>query len=399
MEADAMAFDEALGRNSRGRPRVAEKSRELTPLQRRASGDGVYAYTTAGGVRWRFSFRQSDGSLSSRRGFTSRRAASAERRRVVESVRRRELTVSRATFDAFWQRVLAEKRPFMTSGSHQDFATHGRKRLLPFFGQDRLSAIDEDRVRAWLETMVDAGTLAPKTVNNARTCLSVVLREAVRRGHLARNPCEGVRQLPVDPGEIDYLRLSEIEGYLAACAGHYRILAAFLIGSGTRVSEAVNVRWEDLDLSRGALRVYRQRSRTGRGTARTKGKRFRGVQIGPRLSQALAGLSDQRREQAETDNGWVFLCPRPKRGRYARRTALEPPHRRSFTSGMKRRSSTPGCETCPSTASATPQRPLGLPPAIPSSSSSASSAIAPSPPPKATPDTSRRHSLRARRPD
>lgn len=54
----------------------------------------------------------------------------------------------------------------MTPGSHQDMVTHGRKRLLPFFGEDRLSAIDEDRVRAWLSEMVElveAGELAPKT--------------------------------------------------------------------------------------------------------------------------------------------------------------------------------------------------------------------------------------------
>ena len=54
--------------------------------------------------------------------------------------------------------------------------THGRQRLLPFFGPHRLSKIDEDRVREWLARMValTASTdpserIAPKTVNNART--------------------------------------------------------------------------------------------------------------------------------------------------------------------------------------------------------------------------------------
>ena len=51
--------------------------------------------------------------------------------------------------------------------------------------------------------------LAPKTVTNARTYLSAVLNEAVRRGHLA----ESMRlhpQLPADSAEIDFLRLSEV---------------------------------------------------------------------------------------------------------------------------------------------------------------------------------------------
>jgi hypothetical protein len=55
---------------------------------------------------------------------------------------------------------------------------------------------------------VDAGELAPRTVNNARTYLSVVLEEAVQRGLISRNPCVRVPQLPVDAGETDYLRLA-----------------------------------------------------------------------------------------------------------------------------------------------------------------------------------------------
>jgi hypothetical protein len=63
--------------------------------------------------------------------------------------------------------------------------THGRKRLLPWFGALRLTAIDEDRVRDWLtetaELAVD-GELSSKTVNNARTCLSMTLGEASAGG-------------------------------------------------------------------------------------------------------------------------------------------------------------------------------------------------------------------------
>jgi integrase len=340
-EAEAVAFARALATPDRDRPPSA--GIELAPqsvddaaaaLDRARAGrrDAIYAYPTAEGTRWRFLFRQSNGMLSSRRGFTSRTAAATARRRLLEEIRRGEVRVSRESFETFWHRVLRDKKPFITAGSYEDFATHGRKRLLPFFGQDPLSVIDEERVRDWLETMVDlvdAGDLSPKTVNNARTYLSVVLQEAVQRGLIARNPCARVHQLPVELGEIDYLRLSEIDAYLDACADHYRALAAFLIGSGARVSEGVHVRWDDLDLERGAVRIYRQRARTGSGTARTKGKRFRGVQIGPRLCTTLERLARERRAAGVEDQGWVFLCPRPKRGRYARRTTIEPPHRKT----------------------------------------------------------------------
>jgi integrase len=121
--------------------------------------------------------------------------------------------------------VLETKRPYVTPATLQDYATQGRKRLLPWFGELKLAAIDEDRVRAWLTEMaelVDAGELNAKTVNNARTCLSMTLGEAVRRGHLAHSPCQYVRALPTERPELDYLRLTEIEPYLDACVEHYR---------------------------------------------------------------------------------------------------------------------------------------------------------------------------------
>jgi hypothetical protein len=260
-EAEAISFAESVVITPRGRPAITglesnagESGASAATIDRalRKGGDGIYAYETRRGTRWRFTFRQSDGTMSSRRGFTSRKDAADAKRQLLEGIRRGEVRVSREMFETFWHRVLREKRPFMTAGSYQDFATHGRKRLIPFFGDDRFSAIDEDRVRDWLDTMVeliDAGELAPKTVNNARTYLSVVLNEAARRGHLARNPCDSIPQLPADAVEIDFLRLGEIDGYLDACADHYRPLAEFLIGSGARVSEVIAVCWQDFALT------------------------------------------------------------------------------------------------------------------------------------------------------
>lgn len=279
----AEAFDVEVKR-SHGWTAASARGEQASP-PRQQRGDGIYPYRTRRGSRWRFKFRQSDGTVSSRRGFTSHRAAATARRRLVESIERGEVKVSRETFETFWKRLGEEKRPYMTAGAHLDLMTHGRKRLVPFFGSDRLASIDADRVRAWLAMMVDlveAGELAPKTVNNARTWLSMAFGEAVRRGLMPRNPCSEVPLLPVEASEIDFLRLAEIGPYLECCSDEYRPLAEFLIGSGARVSEAVAVRWSDLDLEHGVARIHRQRSRTGAATAPTKGKRFRGVQIGPR---------------------------------------------------------------------------------------------------------------------
>ena len=87
-------------------------------------------------------------------------------------------------------------------------------------------------------------------------------------------------ELPVEQAEIDYLRLGEIERYLDACAEHYRPLAEFLIGTGARISEALAIRWPDLDLDAGTVRICASARPTRDRHAPTKGKRFRAVQSG-----------------------------------------------------------------------------------------------------------------------
>jgi hypothetical protein len=112
------------------------------------NGDGVYAYGTAAGMRWRFVFRQSDGSLTTRLGFASRSAAVAARRTAIEQVLRGEVRASRETSAEFWEATLEVKRPYVTPGTLQDYATQGRKPSTvvrrPTAGGDRRGP------RAWL---------------------------------------------------------------------------------------------------------------------------------------------------------------------------------------------------------------------------------------------------------
>ena len=136
----------------------------------------------------------------------------------------------------------------------------------------------------------------------------------------------GVAPLPVERNELDYLRLDEIEPYLGACMRHDRPLAEFLVGTGARVSEALAIRFRHIALEDGVVRIYGQRDRDDGGARPTKGRRFRSVQIGPRMIGTLSELQTMRR--AGPDD-WAFLCPTPKRGRYAKRVIAMPPNRRT----------------------------------------------------------------------
>ena len=284
-----------------------------------------------------------------------------------------------------------EKRAYLTPGAHVDLMAHGRKRLVPFFGADLLSSIDGERVREWLAEMtelVEAGELAPKTVNNARTYLSVAFNVAVRRGLLPRNPCDGVPALPLEQLEIDFLRLAEIEPYLDACADYYQALAEFLIGTGARISEAVRLVGRISISTRGSFGSTDSgpATRTPPGSPRASDfARYRSARAWPKR----CGRSDSRLSSEIDDAGWIFLCPRPRRGRYARRTK---PYRRTarpFTAGTKRRSKTPRMRDMPLHSLRHTAAAAWLAVATRSSSCSDSSATARLPPPRSTTAISR----------
>ena len=295
-----------------------EGRREVSPAARRSDaargGAGVYSYVTHAGIRWRFVVRRSDGSQTSKRGFTSQRAATDARRRLVEQVERREVVHTTETFGRYWERWIARRRPYLEDGTWSGYEINGRKRLLPAFADKRLGALSVENIRAFVAEQaeaVEAGELAAKTVNNALVTLVVCLNDAVEDGLIVANPALRVERLPAAHIEREYLRLREIPIYLDSCSDVYRPLAEVLIGSGVRISEALALHLGDLELddTGGVIVVYRSRKKAAIGS--TKSNRFRSVEIGPRTSLVLRAQVAHRREfnTGLADNALVFVMP------------------------------------------------------------------------------------------
>src|ERR1019366_8199398 len=107
-------------------------------------------------------------------------------------------------------------------------------------------------------------SLAPKTVNNALSCLSTCLKDAVALGKIPSNPCDHVAHLPDRHIESDWLR------------------------------------WDDVDFANKVIRVYRQRTADG-GDDHTKSQRFRAVSVGDRLVGLLRDLQARQSELRASD--------------------------------------------------------------------------------------------------
>jgi Phage integrase, N-terminal SAM-like domain len=188
-EIAAKAFDESIHDHG-----VAERN-----TSRHGEAGGVYPYKTRSGRRWRYVARRSDGSMTSKRGFTSETSARDARRRAVEKVERRELVHTNQTFGVFWSRWLERRKPYLEQGTWSAYERDGRLRLLPALGDVPLGRLDVERVRelmdAWTE-MIEADNVAPKTINNTLATLVACLNAATEDGLIASNPrpgCGGCR--------------------------------------------------------------------------------------------------------------------------------------------------------------------------------------------------------------
>ena len=124
-----------------------------------------------------------------------------------------------------------------------------------------------------LRTVIDrlrARSLAGSTVRGCVTATSALLRFGVRRGHLETNPVRllerGDRPSAKRQKEPRYLDRSEIDRLLARLRPEPRAVAATLAFAGLRISEALALRWQDVDFEAEELHVPGTKTEASRAT-------------------------------------------------------------------------------------------------------------------------------------
>lgn len=133
-------------------------------------------------------------------------------------------------------------------------------------------------------------------IKKTRAALSVMFATALEDGVVPSNPVLGVRipppsedEAPVDE-RAKALTRAELRILLAALPSDARLFCAFLAHTGLRISEAVGLRWEHLDLGEDPkVRVREQLYKGKRKRLKSRdGKRD--VPLSPGMTQQLQGL-------------------------------------------------------------------------------------------------------------
>ena len=176
-----------------------------------------------------------------------------------------------------------------------------RLHVLPTLGGARLSRIQRRDVQRLADEMLAAGA-DPSTIRNALKPLQVIYRRAIEDGDLAVNPCERLR-LPAARGRRERIASpAEAAALIAALRPEDRALWGCAFYAGLRRGELRALRWDDVDLADGLIRVVRSMSGHGE-TGRPKSRAGR---RGVPIVAALRDLLVEHKLVTRRDAGLAF---------------------------------------------------------------------------------------------
>lgn len=148
-------------------------------------------------------------------------------------------------------------RPWTLKGYESVVRVH----INPTLGKVRLDRLAPQQVQRLINQKLESG-LSPKTVRIILGVLRSSLGQATRWGLVSRNVASLVDPPRIERSEIQPLSVEEARTLLAAAeSDRLGALYSVALAMGLRQGEALGLRWQDVDLDRGSLKVAYQLQR------------------------------------------------------------------------------------------------------------------------------------------
>jgi integrase len=164
----------------------------------------------------------------------------------------------------FLERWLKTIRNSIGSGALHQYESHAREHLIPSLGHVLLVDLErspqaiEEAMASWKRKDGRKGDLSPLFVKKIWSTLRTACNKAKKLRLITGNPCDFVDPPKVERKEMSALSPMQVGQYLNAFDGtEIGAAIAVALGSGCRRGELLGLRWRDVDLERGTLRVER----------------------------------------------------------------------------------------------------------------------------------------------
>jgi integrase len=153
----------------------------------------------------------------------------------------------------------------LASRTYHNYKLQIREHIVPALGKMKLSKLDTPNIQALYTAKVQAG-LKPASVRYIHAVLHCALEKAVELRLVPRNPAASARPPKVRQEEITPLDREQAQVILEAAKGdRFECLYVLSLMCGLRMGESLGLRWSDVDLEEGSLRIHRQLERIREG--------------------------------------------------------------------------------------------------------------------------------------
>ena len=201
--------------------------------------------------------------------------------------------------------------------SHQTYKGYIENHIKPNIGDillEKLTTLDLQRLYKTLlatgrvdrlESKGQPKGLSPKTVRNIHQILSSALKLAQEQRIILTNPAEGCALPKVEHREMKTLPVEQLQSFLREAKDSGVFALYYLeLATGLRRGELLGLKWEDIDLEHGDLRVRRQIARINGQVVEAPLKTKNAYRTLPLAEDTISILKEQKKRVGSSP--WVF---------------------------------------------------------------------------------------------
>ena len=286
-------------------------------MGKRANGEGsIYEHKRGGkkaGYRGSYTIYTITGP---KRRYISGKTREEVRQKLARAIADRDgglvFDVDRQTVGEYLERWFETSvRGSVRESTYESYRRQVSRYVVPAIGGVKLKSLSAIHVQGMYRSMLDRG-LSARTVQYTHAVLHRALKQAMRWGLVLRNVCEDVDRPQLKRDEIQPLDREQTRRLLQA-AKDDRLYALYVVAvtAGLRPGEILALRWSDVDLEAGTLRINRALSNSEFAAPKTSRSR-RKIELS---NTARVALRAHRKRQLEErmkkaglwkDHGLVF---------------------------------------------------------------------------------------------
>jgi len=254
-------------------------------------------------------------------GFATRKECQSAMNKLLVAVEQHNYsTPSKASVKEYLTKEwLPAVKATIRASTYNSYVQHVECHIAPHIGSVKLQKLSGSQVNALYSKLAESGKkdgkkgLSPMTIHHVHACLHKACKDAVRWGHISRNPLDAAdppRKQGDGTREMQTWTKEQLKAFLEAMAGErLSPLWHTIAMTGMRRGEAIGLRWGDVDLENARLSVRRALIPINREVVVSEPKTAKGrrvIALDPGTVEVLKGqAARQLGEQQEWDDAWV----------------------------------------------------------------------------------------------